>query len=252
MPARRRALRGFRVNVDALAIAAHPDDVEMCCAGTLAKLKAAGRSFGVLDLTRGEMGTRGDSEVRDAEARRAAEILGASFRKSLDFGDGGLRTGRSEEDALIDAIRRYRPRIIFTSYPEDRHPDHVRAGQIVADAAFYAGLRKRETAHPAHRPQQVLFFSTMYYHTPSFVVDVSATYHLRRDAILAFSSQFHNPGSSEPETMLSAEKFLKEIEARARHYGQMTGVEFGEGFISKRPVRIDDPLAAFEGYEPGF
>jgi bacillithiol biosynthesis deacetylase BshB1 len=240
------------MNVDVLAIAAHPDDVEMCCAGTLAKLKSKGRSFGILDLTRGEMGTRGTAEIRDAEARRAGEILGASFRESLDFGDGGLRKGRAEEDRLIDAIRAFRPRIIFTSFPEDRHPDHARCGALVADAAFYAGIRKRETEHAAHRPQQVLFFSTMYYQTPSFVVDVTATYPLRRDAILAFRSQFHNPESAEPETMLTAEKFLKELEARSRHYGQMTGVEFGEGFISKRPVRIDDPFAAFEGYEPGF
>jgi len=240
------------VNVDVLAVAAHPDDVEMCCAGTLAKLKARGRSFGILDLTRGEMGTRGTAELRDAEAQRASEILGATFRKRLDFGDGGLRRGAAEEDALIEAIRLHKPRIIFTSYPEDRHPDHARCGSLVADAAFYAGLRKRESAHPAHRPQQVLFFSTMYYHAQSFVVDVSATYPLRREAILAFRLQFHDPASAEPETMISAEKFLKELEARARHYGQMTGVEFGEGFISKRPVRIDDPLAAFEGYEPGF
>jgi bacillithiol biosynthesis deacetylase BshB1 len=240
------------MNVDVLAIAAHPDDVEMCCAGTLAKLKAKGRSFGILDLTRGEMGTRGTARIREDEARRAGEILGASFRESLDFGDGGLRTGRAEEDRLIDAIRQFRPRIIFTSFPEDRHPDHARCGALVADAAFYAGLRKRESPHPAHRPQQILFFSTMYYQAPSFVVDVTATYPLRRDAILAFRSQFHDPESAEPETMLTAEKFLKELEARSRHYGQMTGVEFGEGFISKRPVRIDDPFLAFEGYEPGF
>lgn len=240
------------MNVDILAIAAHPDDIEMCCAGTLAKLKGRGRSFGILDLTGGEMGTRGSVEIRDAEAHQAAEILGASFRKRLDFGDGGLRTGPAEETALIEAIRIHRPRIILTSFPEDRHPDHARCGALVADAAFYAGLRKRETGHPAHRPQQVLYFSTMHYQNPSFVVDVTADYGKRRDAILAFRSQFHNPESSEPETMLTAEKFLKELEARARHYGQMTGVEFGEGFISKRPVRIDDPFTAFEGYEPGF
>ena len=240
------------MNVDVLAIAAHPDDVEMCCGGTLARLKDRGRSFGILDLTRGEMGTRGTAELRDEEARRAAEILGASFRKRLDFGDGGLRRTAAEENALIEAIRLHRPRIILTSYPEDRHPDHARCGALVADAAFYAGLRKRESEHPAHRPQQVLFFSTMYYHAPSFVVDVTETYTRRREAILAFRSQFHDPESSEPETMISAEKFLKELEARARHYGQMAGVEFGEGFISKRPARIEDPVAAFEGYEPGY
>jgi bacillithiol biosynthesis deacetylase BshB1 len=240
------------MSVDVLAIGAHPDDVELCCAGTLAKLKARGRSFGILDLTRGEMGTRGTPEIRDDEARRAAEILGASFRTSLDFGDGGLRRGAVEEDLLIDAIRLHRPSLIFTSFPEDRHPDHARCGALVADAAFYAGLRKRESAHPAHRPQQVLFFSTMYYQTPSFVVDVTETYALRRDAILAFRSQFYDPASAEPQTMLSAEKFLKAVEARARHYGMMSGVEFGEGFISKRPVRVEDPVGAFSGYEPGF
>jgi bacillithiol biosynthesis deacetylase BshB1 len=240
------------MKVDVLAIAAHPDDVEMCCAGTLARMRLRGKSFGILDLTRGEMGTRGTAEVRDREARRAADILGAAVRENLDFGDGALRTGRDEEDLLIDAIRRFRPRIILTSYFEDRHPDHARCGRLVADAAFYAGLRKRETAHPAHRPQQVLFFSTMHYHEPTFVVDVSETHALKMEAVRAFASQFHNPDSSEPETMLTAEKFLKEIEARARHYGQMTGVEFGEGFISRRPPRIADIFEAFEGYEPGF
>ena len=240
------------MRVDVLAIAAHPDDVEMCCAGTLARLARKGRSFAILDLTRGEMGTRGTAEVRDLEARRAAEILGAAARENLDFGDGLLRTGLEEEDQLIQAIRRFRPRIILTSYPEDRHPDHARCGRLVADAAFYAGLRKRETGHPAHRPQQVLFFSTMHYHAPTFVVDVTETHELKMEAVRAFSSQFHNPGSPEPETMLTAEKFLKEIEARARHYGQMTGVEFGEGFISRRPPRIADIFEAFEGFEPGF
>ena len=240
------------MNVDLLAIAAHPDDIELCCAGTLAKLARSGKTFAILDLTRGEMGTRGTAEVRDREARRAAEILGAAARESLDFGDGMLRTGREEEDLLIDAIRRYRPRIVLTSYPEDRHPDHARCGRLVAEAAFYAGIRKRETAHPAHRPQQVLFFSTMHYHAPTFVVDVTETHELKMDAVRAFASQFHNPDSREPETMLSAEKFLKEIEARARHFGQMTGVEFGEGFISRRPPRIADLFEAFDGYEPGF
>lgn len=241
------------MNVDILAIAAHPDDIEMCCAGTLAALRERGRSFGILDLTRGEMGTRGTAEIREREARLAAEILGASFRESLDLGDGSLRTGAQEETAVLDAIRRSRPRILFTSYPDDRHPDHARAGRLVADAAFYAGLRKRESAHPAHRPQQVLYFSTMYYHhPPSFVVDVTRWHEKKMAAIRAFASQFHNPESKEPETMLSSTSFLHDLEARARHYGQMIGVEFGEGFITRRPPRLDDPVAAFEGFEKGF
>src|SRR5512146_3069721 len=144
--------------VDVLAVSAHPDDVELTCGGTLARVAASGRTFGILDLARGEMGTRGSPEQRDEEARRAAEILGATFRRTLDLGDGGLRTGRAEELALIDEIRRARPRIVLAPYPADRHPDQARAGALARDAAFYAGLRRIETAHPAHRPQQVLYF----------------------------------------------------------------------------------------------
>lgn len=238
--------------VDVLAVSAHPDDVELTCGGTLAKLVAAGRTFGIVDLTRGEMGTRGTAEQRDREAREAAAILGATFRRTLDFGDGGLRTGRAEELALVEEIRRARPRLLFAPFPEDRHPDHARAGRLAADAAYYAGLRRLETAHPAHRPQQVLFFSTMYEHRPDFVVDVTATHAVKMRAIRAFASQFHDPSSTAPTTMLSTESFLSGVEGRARNAGLAIGVEFGEGFRTMRPPRIDDPIEAFEGFEPGF
>jgi len=128
--------------VEVLAIAAHPDDVELACAGTLVQWKKRGGRFGILDLTRGEMGTRGDAATREREARRAAEIRGAEFRETLDFGDGGLRKTRENELALIEVIRREKPRLILTSFPDDRHPDHRRAGELVTDAAFYAGLRR--------------------------------------------------------------------------------------------------------------
>jgi bacillithiol biosynthesis deacetylase BshB1 len=238
--------------VDVLAIAAHPDDIELGCAGTLVRLAQAGRRFGIVDLTRGEMGTRGDARLRAQEAGRSAEILGAAFRETLDFGDGGLAVTRENELVLIEVIRREQPRLILTSYPEDRHPDHGRAGRLVTDAAFYAGLRKLPTRHPAHRPQQTLYFSTAYLHPPTFVVDVTGAMEKRRAAVLAYSSQFHDPSSAEPETLLSQETFLKMIDARARHFGFLVGVEFGEGFVSKRPPRVDDPVAAFEGFEPGF
>ncbi len=238
--------------VDVLAIAAHPDDVELTCAGTLLALQAKGRRFGLVDLTSGEMGTRGDAATREREARRAGEILGADFREALDFGDGGLRTGRAEELAMIDLIRREKPRIVLTSYPEDRHPDHARAGRLVTDAAYYAGLRKLETAHPAHRPQQTIYFSTAILHEPNLVVDVTPYWPKRLEAILAFTSQFHDPKSKEPATMLSQQSFLATIEGRARHIGFSIGAEFGEGFISRRPPRIDDLVACFEGHEAGF
>lgn len=238
--------------VDVLAISAHPDDVELTCGGTLARIAASGRRFGILDLTRGEMGTRGTPEQRDEEANKAARILGAAFRRSLDLGDGGLRTGRAEELAVVEEIRRARPRIVLAPWPEDRHPDHARAGALVRDAAFYAGLRKIETGHPAHRPQQVLYFSTMYEHRPDFVVDVSATHEIKMRAIRAFASQFHDPASKEPMTILATESFLASVEGRARNAGMTIGVAFGEGFRSMRPPRIDDVVAAFEGFEPGF
>ncbi len=238
--------------VDVLAIAAHSDDIELSCAGTLVTLKDRGRRFGIVDLTRGEMGTRGDAATRRREAEHAAEILGADFREILDFGDGGLSKTRENELALIEIIRRERPRLLLTSYPDDRHPDHRRAGELVTDAAYYAGLRRLETAHPAHRPQQTVYFSTAYVHPPTFVVDVTPAMETRAAAIRSFASQFHNPESREPETILSEKSFLAAIEARARYFGFMIGVEFGEGFLSKRPPRIDDPIGAFEGFEPGF
>ncbi|HEY6065923.1 MAG TPA: bacillithiol biosynthesis deacetylase BshB1 [Thermoanaerobaculia bacterium] len=238
--------------VDVLAIAAHPDDVEMTCGGTLVLLKARGKRFGIVDLTHGEMGTRGSRETRRREAERAAEILGAEFRETLDFGDGGLAVTRPNELALMDVIRREKPRLVITSYPDDRHPDHARAGRLATDAAFYAGLRKIETAHPAHRPQQTIYFSTMIAHDPDFIVDITPAMETRRAAIHAFESQFHSERSAEPETVLSQKMFLEGLDARARHFGMLIGVEFAEGFLSQRPPRIDDLIGAFEGREPGF
>lgn len=238
--------------VDVLAISAHADDVELTCGGTLVKLKKSGYRFGIVDLTRGEMGTRGSATVRAGEALRAAEILGAEFRETLDLGDGGLRRGREEELAVIEVIRRERPRLVLTPYPDDRHPDHRRAGQLVTDAAYYAGLRKLETAHPAHRPQQTIYFSTFEARRPEFVVDVTDVMDTRRAAMRAFESQFHKEGSAEPQTILSQRDFLETIESRAREFGILIGVPFGEGFLARRPPRIDDLVKTFEGYEPGF
>ncbi|HEY1434163.1 MAG TPA: bacillithiol biosynthesis deacetylase BshB1 [Thermoanaerobaculia bacterium] len=239
--------------VDVLAIAAHPDDVELTCGGTLARLKAGGYRFGIVDLTRGEMGTRGSAEIRGTEARRAAQILGAEFRESLDLGDGGLgKHGREEELAIIDVIRRHQPRVVLAPYPDDRHPDHRRAGQLVTDASFYAGLRKLATAHAAHRPQQTVYFPTFDPQPPEFVVDITPYIETRRAAMRAFESQFHDPSSTEPPTILSQRDFLDMVESRARQHGALIGVEFGEGFLSRRPPRVDDLVKAFAGFEPGF
>lgn len=243
---------GSLPQVDILAVGAHPDDVDLGCGGTLAALKKRGRTFGILDLTRGEMATRGTPEIRAEEAQNAAALLGASFRHSLDLGDGGLRTDRDAELQVIEIVRATRPMLILAPLPEDRHADHVRAGRLVPDAAFYAGLRALKTAHEAHRPQNVVFFPATFVPEVTFVVDVTKTFETKLSAIRAFKSQFYNPDSSAPETFISSPAFFEGISARARFFGRMVNVDFAEGFISARPPVLDDPVRAFDGFEPGF
>jgi bacillithiol biosynthesis deacetylase BshB1 len=240
------------VPVDILACGAHPDDVELGCGGSLAAFAARGKSFGILDLTRGEMGTRGTPEIREREAEEAARTLGAAFRVTLDLGDGGLRTDRDAELRIVEVVRRARPRLLIAPYPDDRHPDHARAGRLLKEASFYAGLRALETGVPAHRPQQVVFYFATYVGSPSFLVDVSGVLERKLAALAAYRSQFHDPSSKEPETFISRKGFVEAITARARFFGAMANVEHAEGFVSPFPPRVDDPVAAFEGYEPGF
>jgi bacillithiol biosynthesis deacetylase BshB1 len=236
--------------VDYLFFGAHPDDVELGCGGTIAKLVKEGATAGIIDLTRGEMGTRGTPAGRKREARNAARILGASFREQLDFGDGGLRTGREEELQVIDVIRRHRPKVVFVMYPDDRHPDHTRTGRIITEASFYAGLRSLESDLPAHRPQAVVYYIQNYMFPPSFVVDVSAAWKTKMRAIAAFQSQFFNAGSKEPQTFISQKGFLDTIEARGRHFGALIGRPYGEAFVTKQPPMIGDVIAAYGGREP--
>lgn len=236
--------------VDYLFFGAHPDDVELGCGGTIAKLVKSGASVGIIDLTTGEMGTRGTPAQRRREASNAARILGARFREQLDFGDGALRTGREEELQVVSVIRRHRPKMVFVMYPDDRHPDHTRTGRIVTEASFYAGLRKLETDLPAHRPQAVAYYIQNYMFPPSFVVDCTKTWKTKMRAIAAFRSQFHNPSSKEPATFISSQDFLDLIEARGRHFGGLIGSSYGEAFVTKQPPRLADPIAAYGEREP--
>ena len=236
-------------NADLLFVAAHPDDLELSSGGTIAKAAAGGVSTGMLELTHGEMGTRGTPQIRKREARAAARILGVRFREQLDFGDGGLRTGREEELQLIDFIRRVRPKLVFAPWPDERHPDHVRTGQLVTDASFYAGLREIHTKFPAHRPQAVIYYLQNYVLPPSFIVDVSDFWKTKMKAVSAFKSQFFDAKSKEPKTNLADKKFLETIEARGKHFGAMIGVSYGEAFVTKQPPRVDDVIAAYAGRE---
>lgn len=238
--------------VEILAVGAHPDDVELGCGGTLALLARAGRSVGILDLTRGEAGTRGTPETRAAEAAESARILGARFRDGLDLGDGNLRTDRAAELEVVEVIRRRRPRLVFAPLPNDRHPDHVRAGRLVTDAAFYAGLRALETGRAPHRPQQVVYFPSTFLAEPTFLVDVTGSLETKLAAVRAFRSQFFDPSSKEPETFISSPEFLEGVTARARSFGRLANVGAAEGFVSPRPPLLVDPVAAFDGFEPGY
>jgi bacillithiol biosynthesis deacetylase BshB1 len=235
-----------------LAFGAHPDDVELGCGGTLAALAQRGYRFGICDLTRGEAGTRGTPETRAAEARRAAEILGAAFRVTLDLGDGNLRTDRVAELEVIAVVRAARPRLVFAPWEAARHPDHARASRLVTEAAWYAGLRALETGLPAHRAQQVLYYPSSPVAEPSFLVDVTATFEVKLEAIRAFRSQFYHPEATEPDTYISTKGFLDGIATRAQAIGRLANLPYAEAFLSRVPPRVDDPVAAFEGYEPGF
>ena len=208
-----------------------------------------GLRVAIVDLTRGEMGTRGTPQTRKREAANAARVLGATFRQQLDFQDGNLQTGREQELQIIEILRRATPRLVVAPYPDDRHPDHTRTGRIVTEASFYAGLRALETGLRAHRPQTVLYYLQNYMFTPSFVVDVTKHWKTKMRSVAAYKSQFHDPKSKEPQTFISDPKFLDMIDARGRHFGALIGASYGEAFVTKQPPRIDDLVAAYSGRE---
>lgn len=235
--------------VDIIFFGAHPDDIELSAGGTIAKCVKDGLRVGMIDLTRGEMGTRGTPETRRREAAQAAKALGATFREQLDFQDGNLQTGREQELEIIRVLRQRRPKLVVAPYPDDRHPDHTRTGRIVTEASFYAGLKSLKTDLGEHRPQTVLYYMQNYMFPPSLVVDVTKAWKTKMKAVLAYKSQFHDPSSKEPATFISDPKFLEMIDARGKHFGALIGAAYGEAFISKQPPRVDDLIGAYTGRE---
>ncbi len=234
--------------LDLLAFGAHPDDVELTCAGTVIKLGKMGYKTGVISLTQGEMGTRGSREIREQEFANAGKIMGLHTHKMLDIPDGGVAVTSENKMKVIREIRRYRPKIVFTSYWKVRHPDHGHGSHLVREAAFLAGLKKIETGQPAWRPHRMLYYASRFEFEPSFIVDITEAHEQKLEAIRAYKSQFHNPDKAqfgEDETNISSPEFFENIITRAKQYGSYIGVEYAEPFLVREPMRIDDPVAMF-------
>ncbi len=230
--------------VDVLAIGAHPDDVEMIAGGTLAKLAARGKTFAILDLTRGEMGSRGDAGTRQREALRAAGILGAAERITLDLGDGRLRDTDEARRQVIEIIRRLKPRLVLGHYWDDLHPDHVAAGQIVRSVMYPSGFFNYPAAGEPYRPHEYLFFMAHTPFQPGIIVDISGFFEKKMEAVRCYESQFHRPGApgEGPPTLISSPGFFRLLETRARYFGSLIGREFGEPYFVTRALPMDDPV----------
>ncbi len=241
------------MKLDILAIGVHPDDIELSCAGTLINAALQGKKTGVVDLTAGELGTRGTPEIRLQEAANAAKIMGLQVRENLFLKDGFFRNDEKEAmRKIIAAIRKFQPTIVIANALEDRHPDHGRAGKMIAECCYYSGLRKIETKDEnenqqnAWRPKQVLHIIQDRYYTPNLVVDISNVMEQKMKAILAYESQFYNPNSNEPNTYISSPMFMEGIKARSIQFGKSIGIDYGEGFTIVNPVGIND-LSALVG-----
>jgi N-acetylglucosamine malate deacetylase 1 len=229
------------MNLDLLAIAAHPDDVELTCGGTLLKMAQRGYKTGILDLTAGEMGTRGTPEIRAREAAAAAKLLRVSWRNTLGVPDSDVQPSRQHKLRLAAVIRQLRPKTVILPYWEARHPDHYHASTLGYEGCFLAGLKQLPVEGEAYRPFKILYSISYADVRPTFVVDISAQYEQRRKAILAFGSQFR-PKKSEKKgkVHLAIDRLEAEMNQLARHYGQLTGVEYGEPFLQKELMKVDD------------
>jgi len=232
------------MKLDILAFGAHPDDVELGCSGTIAKEISLGKKVGIIDLTRGELGTRGSVEIRNQEAANAAKILGVSVRENLDMRDGFLINDEVHQMQIIKMLRKYRPEIVLCNAIDDRHIDHGKGSKLVSDACFLSGLIKIETElnsekQDAWRPKLVYHYIQWKNLTPDFVVDISGFNDKRVDSILAYTSQFYNPNSDEPETVIASKNFLESLNYRAQDLGRLIGTDYGEGFTVERYLAVN-------------
>ena len=233
------------MKLDVLAFGAHPDDVELGCGATIAKEISLGKKVGIVDLTRGELGTRGSAVLRDKEAANAAKILGVSIRENLAFADGFFLNDKVHQLEIIKMIRKFQPEIVLCNAIDDRHIDHPKGSNLVSDACFLSGLLKIETE--VEGKQQEKWRPKLIYHyiqwkniEPDFVIDVTGFIDKKTESVLAYSSQFYDPKSNEPETPITSENFIDSINYRARDLGRLIGVDYAEGFTSERYVAIEN------------
>lgn len=235
------------MKLDILAFAAHPDDIELACSGTLIKQVKSGNKVGIIDLTEGELGSRGSRELRYKEAEKATKIIGNSIRENLNLGDGFFEINEQSLLRVVEMIRKYQPEIVLCNATKDRHPDHGRGGELVKRAAFLSGLVKIETKldgvkQNKWRPKQVFHYIQDEYIEPDFVIDITNEMEDKMKSIKAYSSQFYNPESKEPQTPISSQDFIDFLDGRARQFGRTIGVKYGEGFNSVNPVKVHSLL----------
>lgn len=234
-----------QMKLDILAFGAHPDDVELGCGATIAKEISLGKKVGIIDLTRGELGTRGSAELRDKEAAKAAEILGVAVRENLAFADGFFLNDKAHQLEIIKMIRKYQPEIVLCNAIDDRHIDHGKGSQLVSEACFLSGLLKIETElngeqQEKWRPKHVYHYIQWKHIEPDFVVDVTGFMDTKTASVLAYSSQFFDPNSDEPETPITSKNFIESVEYRAKDLGRLIGVPYAEGFTTERFVAVEN------------
>jgi len=232
------------MKLDILAFGAHPDDVELGCSGTIAKEISLGKKVGIIDLTRGELGTRGSVEIRNAESAKASQILGVSARENLDMRDGFFVNDEAHQLKVIQILRKYKPEIVICNAIEDRHIDHGKGSKLVSDACFLSGLRQIKTeingeAQDAWRPKVVYHYIQWKNIEPDFVVDISGFMDVKMESILAYSSQFYNPNTNEPESPISSKNFLDSVKYRAQDLGRIIGTDYAEGFTVERYLAVN-------------
>ncbi len=236
------------MDLGALAFGAHADDVELACGGTLISLAALGHKTGVVVLTRGELATRGNVETRAQEFRKATEIMGLAVHQMLDIPDGQIEPTWINKVKIIEALRAFRPRIVFAPFWVDRHPDHEQTSHLVRQAAYLAGLKKIETGQSAFRPHRVIFYQSRFEFTPSFIVDTSDFHEQKMKAIMTYRSQFYSKEPAEYEeedTLIARPEFLDNIETRDKRHGSAIGVKYGEPFLIREAIKLKDPVEFF-------